>query len=159
MYVRVLRITGVFEFNLHPYPTCVSRCVKTSEKKNTHGGGVRKVWEKSEMSTFTLWLTVAEIKRFSVVCRRIIDSRAEITYCRSAMSIYAGWEANKLPRFYGNRAPGCGSLSRDLWSQLHRIIRYFYSPTIPRLRLQLRRISLCPLFEYPIIQREFLGWL
>lgn len=56
--------------------------------------------------------------------RRIIDSRAGTTYCRSAMSISVGWEANKLPRFYGNRAPTCGWSSRDLWSQLLRIIRY-----------------------------------
>jgi len=77
---------------------------------------------------FALRITVAEIKSLllALYVRRIIGSRAGITYCRSAMSISAGWEANKLPRFYGNRAPTCALLSRDLWNPLLRIIRYFY---------------------------------
>lgn len=95
---------------------------------NGPGNEKRGASIRSGTSMFALWITVAEIKSLllALYVRRIIGSRAGITYCRSAMSISVGWEANKLPRFYGNRAPTCALLSRDLWNQLLRIIRYFY---------------------------------
>lgn len=95
---------------------------------NGPGNEKRGASVRSGTSMFALWITVAEIKSLLLVLYvcRIIGSRAGITYCRSAMSISAGWEANKLPRFYGNRAPTCASLSRDLWNQLLRIIKYYF---------------------------------